>query len=111
MQLRDYRMTHATFGVSASCFAANIAVKQNALELKKKYPQAAEAVLKSFYVDDGLSGTDTVQLAIVLQQDLFLHGGFLLKKWNSRHPAVLQAILPELRELKVVHFISTLEAE
>ena len=26
--LRDYRMTRATFGVSASCFAANMAVKQ-----------------------------------------------------------------------------------
>ena len=112
--LRDYRMTRATFGVSASCFAANMAVKQNALELKEKYPQAAEAVLKSFYVDDGLSGADMVQLAIVLQgqlQDLFLHGGFLLRKWNSSHPAVLQAILPELRELKVVHSISTSEAD
>ena len=30
--LRDYRMTRVTFGVSASSFAANMAVKQNALD-------------------------------------------------------------------------------
>ena len=105
-------MTRATFGVSASCFAANMAVKQNALELTRKYPQAAEAVLKSFYVDDGLSGADSVKLAIALQrqlQDLFIHGSFLLRKWNSSDPAVLEAILPELRELKEVHSISSLK--
>ena len=110
--LRDFRMTRATFGVSASCFAANMAVIQNALELTRKYPQAAEAVLKSFYVDDGLSGADSVKLAIALQrqlQDLFIHGGFLLRKWNSSDPAVLEAILPELRELKEVHSISSSE--
>ena len=110
--LRDFRMTRATFGVSASCFAANMAVKQNALELMRKYPQAAEAVLKFFYVDDGLSGADSVKLAIALQrqlQDLFIHGGFLLRKWNSSDLAVLEAILPELRELKEVHSISSSE--
>ena len=53
-ELKDYRMTRATFGVSASCFAANMAVKQNAIELAHKYPLAAEAVLDSFYVDDVL---------------------------------------------------------
>ena len=32
--LRDYRMKRSTFGVSASCFAANVAVKRNAEELE-----------------------------------------------------------------------------
>ena len=38
-----------------SCFAANMAVKQNAIELVSKYPLASAAVFKSFYVDDGLT--------------------------------------------------------
>ena len=41
-------MARATFGVSASCFAANMAVKQNAIDLSHVYPLAAEAVEKSF---------------------------------------------------------------
>ena len=42
-------------------------VQQNAMELAHKYPLAAEAVLKSFYVDDGLTGADNTDMAVVLQ--------------------------------------------
>ena len=45
--LKNYRMTRATFGVSASCFAANMAVKQNTIELVDKYPLAIVAVHNS----------------------------------------------------------------
>ena len=44
-------MTHVTFGVSASSFAANMAMQQNALDLAMEYPQAAKIVVESFYVD------------------------------------------------------------
>ena len=99
--LRDFRMNRVTFGVSASSFAANMAVKQNALDLALEYPQAAAVVEKSFYVDDGLTGADSIQEAIQLQkqlQDLFGRGGFLLRKWNSNQPDVLQHLPPELRD-------------
>ena len=43
-QLRDYRMTRVTSGVSASSFAANMSVKQNAFDLTLEYLQAAVAV-------------------------------------------------------------------
>ena len=91
-----------------------MAVKQNAIELVNKYPLAAEAVDKSFYVDDGLTGADNVESAIALQrelQDLFTHGGFMLRKWNSSEPLVLQSISPELLESKEVHSISGLEKD
>lgn len=90
--LLDYRMTRVTFGVSASSFAANMSVKQNALDFEMEYPQAAEAVKTSFYVDDGLTGADSVDQAIQLQgqlQESFKKGGFLLRKWNSSDPTVL----------------------
>ena len=91
-----------------------MAVKRNAVELADKYPQAADAVHKSFYVDDGLTGANNVESAITLQrqlQDLFLHGGFMLRKWNSSEPLVLQAIFPDLRESKEVHSISSSEQD
>ena len=99
--LRDFCMNRVTFGVSASSFAANMAVKQNALDLALEYPQAAAVVKKSFYVDDGLTRADSIQEAIKLQkqlQDLFGRGGFLLRKWNSNQPDVLQHLPPELRD-------------
>ena len=38
--LMDYRMTRLTFGVSASSFEANMAVKQNAMDFALQYPLA-----------------------------------------------------------------------
>ena len=61
-------MTHITFGVSASPFAANLAVRQNAIDHISEFPLAAKAVLTSFYVDDGLTGADSIDEAITLQK-------------------------------------------
>ncbi len=95
--LLDYRMTTVTFGVSASSFVANMAIKQNALDFAKEYPQAAEVINKSFYVDDGLTGADSVQDAIELQgqlQDLFSNGGFLSVNGIRATPASCDISLP-----------------
>ena len=80
--IRDYRMTRLTFGVCASSFAANMALKQNALDYQQKYPQAANAALEAFYVKDGLVGADSVDSAIYLEKELqclFMLGGFQLR--------------------------------
>lgn len=68
--LIDCRMTHVTFGVSASSFVANMSVKQNVADLSHQYPLAAAAVEQSFYVDDALTGADSVEGAIELQNQL-----------------------------------------
>jgi hypothetical protein len=101
--LKDYRMKRVTFGVSASSFIANMCVKQNAINLTQEFPLAAKAVETSFYVDDGLTGADDVETAIQLQkqlQDLFSRGGFLLHKWNSSEPVVIQHIESELCDVQ-----------
>ncbi len=66
-----------------------------------EYPNAAREASKSFYVDDGLTGANSVEEAIELQkelQTLFSKGGFLLRKWNSSDPTVLHQIEHELRD-------------
>ena len=101
--------TRVTFNVSASCFAASMAVRQNARDLAHEYPLAAETVERPFYVDDCLSGADDVKTVVTLQrqlQDLFSSGGFLLRKWNSSEASVLRDIPSELCECQNVHSIS-----
>ena len=44
--LRDYRMKRITFGVSASCFAANMAVKRNTEDLEVEFPLASQIVIE-----------------------------------------------------------------
>ncbi len=85
-------MTRLTFGVSASSFITNMCVKQNALDISLDFPLAAKAVSDSFYVDDGLTGADSVDEAVELYHQLrglFVKGSFLLRKWNTSELEVL----------------------
>ena len=59
-QFKDYWMTRLTFGVSTLPFTANMAVKHNAINMMNKHLQVAKVVFKSFYVDDGLVGAETM---------------------------------------------------
>ena len=97
----DYRMTCVTFGVSASSFISNMAIKQNAYDHNNQYPLAAKVVHESFYVDDGFTGADTIEDAQKQQQqlqDLFVCGGFLLHKWNCSKSFVVEHLPPNLRD-------------
>ena len=100
--LHDYRMTRVTFSVSAS---ANMAVKQNALDFAAEFPEATKVMDKSFYVDDCLTGTDSIAEAIKLQtqlQSFFSKGGFLLRKRNSNEAKVLEHIPPDLKDSQAI---------
>ena len=48
--LQDFYMTRVTFGVSASSFVANMAVKQNAMDYMHEFPLAAKVVEQAFYM-------------------------------------------------------------
>ena len=103
--LIDYRMTRVTFGVSASSFAANMAVKQNAVDFATEFPIAAKVIDTSFYVDDCLTGANSTEEAVDLHTQLhtlFSKGGFLLRKWNSSDPEVIKQIPTELREIQPI---------
>ena len=81
-------MTCVTFG---SPFAANMAVH------------------KSFYVDDCLSGADTISDATEMHtwlQNIFEKGGFVLHKWNSSERSVLDHISAELIDDQSVRLLT-----
>ena len=104
-----FRMSCVTLAVSASSFIADMCIKQNAVDYASVYPIAAKAVENSFYVNDGLTGPDSIEGAIdlcVQLQALFNKGGFLLRKWNSSEMAVLQQIEPELRDQQTFRTIA-----
>ena len=110
--LLDYRMTRVTFGVSSSSFIANMTVKQNSIDFAHKYPLATKVVDESFYVDDCLTGANSVEEGIKLRgqlQNLFAEADLLLRKWNSSNPGILQAIPPELRDTQTSLTISDIE--
>ena len=80
-----------------------MALKQNAIDYKESHPQAYQVVLNSFYVDDGLTGADSIDEAIKLREELqrlFHLGGFTLRKWKASQQQVLASIPEELVDPK-----------
>ncbi len=76
-----------------------MSIKQNAIDFCEQYPLAASTVKRSFYVDDCLTGADSLEEAITLQrqlQELFLKGGFLPRKWTASNPSALSHLPDEL---------------
>ena len=80
-----------------------MAVKQNATDFAHEYPLAAKIVNEAFYVDNCLTGADSIEEGIELYcqlQALFAKADFLLRKWNSSSPSVLEGVPHKLRDDK-----------
>ncbi len=62
-KIQDYRMKRLTFGVKSSPYLATQVIRHLAETHLQSHPAASQAVLEDFYVDDFLSGTETVEEA------------------------------------------------
>lgn len=66
--------------------------KQLAIDEGTEYPIAAAAVSKDFYMDDVLTGGNTIEQTMELQQQLtklLEKGKFNLRKWRTNEPLIL----------------------
>ncbi|XP_053691136.1 uncharacterized protein LOC128739665 [Sabethes cyaneus] len=90
-----YVMDVATFGATCSPCLAQFIKNMNASEFVKIFPQAADAIVNSHYVDDFLGSVDTVEEAVQLVEEIkhvHLQGGFEIRNFSSNSPAVLVRI-------------------
>ncbi|XP_011687025.1 PREDICTED: uncharacterized protein LOC105449468 [Wasmannia auropunctata] len=95
--LREYRLNTVTYGLACAPFLAMRALRQLADDEEETYPRGADVLRRDVYMDDVLTGADTLDRARDLQRqltDLCMAGGFPLRKWSSNHPDVL-ADVPE----------------
>lgn len=58
--LKVYALKTVTYGLASSTFLATMTLQQLAEDGRVRYPLAAAAMKKSFYIDDMLAGADTV---------------------------------------------------
>ena len=84
----EYRMTVHLFGATSSPGCANIALKAAAENNESTFgKEAADFVMKDFYVDDGLKSVPTVEQAVLVVQAtkaLCQKGDFRLHKFVYR---------------------------
>ncbi|XP_076660069.1 uncharacterized protein LOC143363357 [Halictus rubicundus] len=85
-RVREYRLNTVTYGLSCAPYLAVRTLRQLAEDEGSHYPNGAIAIKRDTYVDDILTGADTVEelmeTANQLQQ-LCMAGGFPLQKWAS----------------------------
>ena len=100
--LTDFCMTRVTFGVRSSPYLSIRTLQQVAHDFGHLYPVAHPLLLNSFYVDDLLTGADTIEQSQSIQQQsralLLKRVIFNLRKWRSSSAQVLDTIDPSLRE-------------
>jgi hypothetical protein len=67
-------------------------LQQLAHEFAKKFPHATKVLLENMYMNDILTGTDTLEDAITLRDNLINvvdKGDFALAKWSSNDDSIL----------------------
>lgn len=95
MPLEDYELLTVTFGTASAPYQAVRTLHQIAYDEGNKYPLAYNRVLNAFYMDDLMTGCDSVEegTEIVKQITALLKtGGFELQKWNSNCKNMLEVI-------------------
>ena len=93
-------MQRLTFGVNSSPFLAISTVHAHAKKYAELFPNAVQEILQNMYVDDVLTGADTVDSTVKLQQDMseiMMKAAFNLTKWASNSELVMDAIAPAKR--------------
>jgi len=101
--LEDYRLLTVTYGTTSAPFLATRSLQQLATDEATNFPGASRVVSKDMYVDDLMSGENSVERAIHLQKQisqLVKAGGMEICKWSSNDPAVMASIPEHLRETK-----------
>ncbi|XP_063540068.1 uncharacterized protein LOC134749095 [Cydia strobilella] len=100
--IREYRMLTVTFGTACAPFLAIKTLRQIAIDEAntEDYAQAREIINHSFYMDDVLSGGNTIETAVEAKRQLtevLRRGGFELQKWSSNSKEFINTVEPEKR--------------
>ncbi|GJQ70138.1 hypothetical protein Trydic_g22605 [Trypoxylus dichotomus] len=93
--LHIYQLNTVTYGTASAPYLAVKCLKQLSIEYIDNFPRAANAIVHDFYVDDFLSGSDTVEEAQLLcnqVSQILQDGCFELRKWISNNPQILTVL-------------------
>ncbi|KMQ85672.1 hypothetical protein RF55_15625 [Lasius niger] len=87
--IQIYKLNAVTYGMSSSPYLATRTVQQVAADERQTFPEATDIITKDMYVDDLLTGAETVKRTQTLKTQIsgiLSRGGFNLRKWASNHP-------------------------
>ncbi|KAK9736432.1 Pao retrotransposon peptidase [Popillia japonica] len=90
-ELKYYRLNTVTYGTAPASFLAVRALHQAAMD-NGADPRVINIIKSDFYMDDLITGTDTLEDAVYLKHqisDVLQRGCFPLRKWRSNEKEIL----------------------
>lgn len=97
--IQDFRLKTITYGLSSSPFGALRTLQQLAKDENANYPIASKILISDSFMDDIVSGSQSLESALSLQNELICllkKGGFELRKWASNTPQLLSHLSEDL---------------
>lgn len=104
-KIKTFQLNTLTFGVSSSPYLAIRTVQRLADDERDAFPIAARILKTHLYVDDLLTGTNTISEARVLRDDiitLLSRGGFNIQQWASNDERIINDLAPDAINLNLV---------
>lgn len=93
--LRNYRLNTVTYGTTPASFMTTKRLDELARENEVLFPNASKTIRRDFYMDDIMTGSDSEEECLKLQQDVtnILNSAKLpLRKWCSNSGSILKKI-------------------
>lgn len=100
-EIEEFELVTVTFGTSSAPFLAVRSLHQVAYDEGKDYPLAAKNILNNFYMDDLMTGAESVDEGYKIHKEIkniLAKGGFQLQKWISNSEELLHKIRESKRD-------------
>ncbi|XP_025262985.1 uncharacterized protein LOC112637430 [Camponotus floridanus] len=104
-KVQEFELNTVTYGLACAPFLAVRALRQLAADEEARGPKGAAALRRDCYMDDVITGSDTLRDAVALQtelRELCTAGGFPLRKWAANSEAILEGV-PQDHRLQQTH--------
>ncbi|XP_037910069.1 uncharacterized protein LOC119650916 [Hermetia illucens] len=102
--IRCYQLNTVTYGTSSAPYLATKCLQELSSQTTHKYPSGSTALRRDFYMDDVMSGANTLTEAIETQHQLrtmLQSAGFKLRKWCANNKNLLNNIPVEDQALQL----------
>ncbi|GFX61451.1 integrase catalytic domain-containing protein [Trichonephila clavipes] len=91
--IKTFELSTVTYGTTSAPFLATRTLKQLALDEAGNFPLGSSVVMSDMYIDDVLTGADTLLEAKELKNQLiniFAKGGMVLHKWCGNNTELIE---------------------
>ncbi|XP_017788506.1 PREDICTED: uncharacterized protein LOC108571047 [Habropoda laboriosa] len=103
--IKAYSLNTVTYDTASAPYLATKVLQHNGKRHQETYPLASRVIVHDFYVDDLLTGTDSISDTIQLKTELdniLRSSGFELRKWASNETSILSPQIVDSKQLQIV---------